>query len=273
MSVYDRAQIVYRGPEGVLHYSNVSGPITLANLFFAAGGVLVMVSNYHRLTSLSERRRVRLVLAASWVGCTSAACVVALYVLAPSADLRSGMFSSWSLTAGILPVLLVPFSFAYAILRHRLFDISLMLRRGLQYALARRLLLLLVPAAAVPFVADMLTHRESAMGDVIRNHLWWYAALVCATAWIHYSRQRWLDALDRKYFREHYSAQRLLRELAEDLQRSSQLAQLAPAVVGRIEAALHPTYVALLVRSEEGRSYEPVASTPPDHPAVSFRIG
>jgi eukaryotic-like serine/threonine-protein kinase len=273
VNVYDRAQIVYRGSEGVLRLSNLSGLVTLANLFFAAAGLLVMVSNYHRLSSRSERRRVRLVLVASWLGCTSAACVVALYLLAPTSDFRSGMFSSWSLTAGMLPVLLVPFSFAYAILRHRLFDISLMLRRGLQYALARRLLLLLVPATAVPFIADMLSHRQASMGDVVRGHLWWYAALVCATAWIYHSRNRWLDALDRKYFREHYSAQRLLRELAEDLQRSSQLDQLASAVVGRIEAALHPTYVALLVRSEEGSSYEAVVATPPEHPGVSFSSG
>jgi eukaryotic-like serine/threonine-protein kinase len=270
VTVYDRAQIVYRGSEAVLHLTNFSRLVKLADLVFLATGLLVMVSNYHRLSSRSEQRRVRLVLVASWVGCTSGACVVALFLLAPTSDLRSGMFSSWTLTAGMMPVLLVPFSFAYAILRHRLFDISLMLRRGLQYAFARRLLLLLVPASALPFVADMITHRESPLGDVVRNHLWWYAALVCAAAWIHHSRQRWLDALDRRYFREHYSAQLLLRELAEDLQRSSQLAQLAPAVLGRIEAALHPTYVALLVRSEEGRAYESVASTPPEHQQVTF---
>jgi hypothetical protein len=270
LNVYDRFQVVHHVSDGPLRHTGLSWLLTPANLFFVAVGVLVMASNYHRLESRTERRRVRLVLGASWVGCTSAACVVTLYVLAPSADLRTGMFSSWSLTAGMLPVFLVPFSFAYAILRHRLFDISIMLRRGLQYALARRLLLLLVPALTIVVLGDMLRHRDASMGELVAGHVWWCLALLAAVAWIFRNRRRWLEALDRRYFREHYSAQLLLRELAEDLQRTRQFDQLAPVVVGRIEAALHPVYVALLVRSEDGRSYECVASTSPEQRQVSF---
>jgi hypothetical protein len=38
-----------------------------------------------------------------------------------------------------------PLSYAYAILRHQLFDIRIIIRQGLQYAAARRLLLPAVP--------------------------------------------------------------------------------------------------------------------------------
>jgi hypothetical protein len=55
---------------------------------------------------------------------------------------RSG---SRSVIAGLLFVAL-PCSFAYAIIAQRLFDIRIIIRQGLQYAFARRSILLFVPA-------------------------------------------------------------------------------------------------------------------------------
>ncbi len=43
-------------------------------------------------------------------------------------------------------LIFLPLSISYAILRHRLFDVRVIIRQGLQYALARRVLLSLVPA-------------------------------------------------------------------------------------------------------------------------------
>jgi len=133
------------------------------------------------------------------------------------------------------------------------------LRRGLQYALARRFLLSLMPALVVIFLVDAFTHPD---GAAPAQHLWWYAVLLGAAVWIYRRRAGWLEALDRHYFREHYSAQKLLRALAEDLQRSKRLDDILPVVAGRIEAALHPHYVAILMRSADGRFYETRDRTP-----------
>jgi eukaryotic-like serine/threonine-protein kinase len=56
--------------------------------------------------------------------------------------------------------LAMPASFAYAILRHRLFDIRLIVRQGLRYALARRLLDALIPVLGALLVFDALVHRD-----------------------------------------------------------------------------------------------------------------
>ena len=74
-------------------------------------------------------------------------------------------------------------------------------------------------------------------------------------------QQTWLDALDRRFFRERYNAQRLLREVAEDVRRAASLEPVAPTVVSRIEQALHPRFVALLVRDDDGRRYRTVAAS------------
>src|SRR5206468_7663659 len=72
----------------------------------------------------------------------------------------------------------------------------------------------------------------------------------------------WLDALDRRFFREHYDARRLLREVVEEIHRAGSLERVAPRVVAHIEAALHPEFVAILARSSHEADYRSVAAVP-----------
>jgi tRNA A-37 threonylcarbamoyl transferase component Bud32 len=232
-----------------------------------------MVRNYRRLSSETERRRVRVVLASSCVGCLSGGMAAIYWATSGSADMTAGMFASRPLTLGMLPTALVPFSFAYAITRHRLFDIRLIVRRGLQHALARRVLLSLIPAVTLLFLFDVYSHPDRPLTQLRGGQLWWYAVLIGAGVWIYRRRDAWLEALDRRYFKERYNAQKLLRELAEDLQKGTHLEDILPAAARRIEAALHPRYVAVLLRSQDGRFYEslPPASAPP--PSIRLSAG
>lgn len=265
----DRVQMMY-APQDPPLPSSLTWLNTPANLAFVALGAIVMVRNYRTLSSETERRRVRLVLASSCVACLSAGMAATYWAWSSSGDLTTGIFSSWGVSLGILPTVLVPFSFAYAISRHRLFDIGVMLRRGLQYALARRVLLSLVPAVLVILVLDVFRHPE---GRVPAGHVWWYAMLLGAGAWIYWRRGAWLNALDRRYFRERYSAQKLLREFAEDVQGGARFSDVLPVVVSRIEAALHPSSVALLVRSQDGRFFESMNSTEAATTPLRFSAG
>ena len=272
LSVYEQFLMMY-APHRPPLPARVTWLSTPATLLLVTIGAVVMVRNYRCLSSESERRRVRFVLVSSCIACLSAGTAVTHWASSAGADLTSGLFSSWTLTVGMLPTVLLPFSFAYAISRHRLFDISLILRRGLQYSIARRFLLSLIPALVMLFAIDMYLHPEAAADGLGGARVWWYAGLIGAAAWIYGKRGHWLEALDRRYFRERYSAQKLLRDLAEDLQKATALEQHLPVLIGRIEAALHPTYVALLGRSQDGRFYEPVDRRGAAEPGVRFSAG
>jgi len=158
-----------------------------------------------------------------------------------------------------------PVSWAYAILRHRLFDIRVLLRRGLQYALARRLLVSAVPVLAGILLLDLLLHGDQPILAVFRARGWMYAALAALAAVAYTQRQHWLEALDRRFFREHYDAQRLLREVVEEVRAAQSFEQQAPRAVARIEAALHPEFVALLVREPREPAYRSLAAAPAGH--------
>jgi hypothetical protein len=75
-------------------------------------------------------------------------------------------------------------------------------------------------------------------------------------------RQRWLTTLDRHFFRERYDAQRLLREVAEEIREAKGLEQVAAHLVAQIESALHPEFVALLIRQPEAANFGSVAEAP-----------
>lgn len=75
-------------------------------------------------------------------------------------------------------------------------------------------------------------------------------------------RQVWLDALDRHFFRERCDAQRLLREVVEEIRQAGSLERVAPLVTARVEAALHPEFAAILVREPRERYFRTLSCAP-----------
>ena len=73
-----------------------------------------------------------------------------------------------------------------------------------------------------------------------------------------------MEVLDRRFYREHYNAQQLLRQTVDEIRASSNLAEVAPKAVARIEQALHPEFVAILMREASEPLYRCIASAPPE---------
>ena len=107
-----------------------------ANWWLLAGflllGLVALLANSRRLKNHRERRGIVLVLLGSFFGL--APFVVTSLVL--SEDQYSGAF----FVLGVMPLALVPLTFAYAIVRFQLLDIRVILRRSLLYTVTTALL-------------------------------------------------------------------------------------------------------------------------------------
>ena len=230
--------------------------------YFAAG-ISMLVWNYRRLADLNERRRVRVLLLGIGAASVGILYVTVAAVIGTAFGLRSGL--QW-VVAGLLFVSL-PCAFAYAIVAQRLFDIRIIIRQGLQYALARRSILLFVPVLVAALVVDLVVHAERPLIDIIEARGWAYGTLVGLATVAYWNRDRWMVSLDRRFFRERYDAHRILRQVVEDVRAAASLDTVAPVVMSRLRAAFHSTFVALLVSEPHQRGFH-VLAVAPDTSAV-----
>jgi len=229
---------------------------------FGAAEIVFFALNYLRLQDANERRRVRLVtvgmlmvLASCWS------------YLGPTLFFPRSAVANWvSSTLGILVLFTffaaAPFVVGYAVIRHRLFDVHVMVRQGLRYAAARGVLLGLVPAAVGLLVIDLALHHREPLGEIIAQRGWLYAVIAAMAFAAHAKRQQWMAALDRRFFRERYNAQQILREIVEEVRGARSLDAVAPRTVARIENALHPEFVGLMVRDPNQPIYSCHAGAP-----------
>jgi eukaryotic-like serine/threonine-protein kinase len=225
---------------------------TIANVVvmtsYTLAAAVALVIGYQRLTDVTDRRRVRVLVIGSLVGLLSVMSVVGFYWWPSNASLEDSVFASPLAAVSVILGLALPISFAHAILRRRLFDVRFIIRRGLQYALARRGLVSIVPVTAAVFLIDLWINRDVPFATILQGRGWGYGALAGLAVIGRVRRDRWLDALDRRFFREHYNAQRLLRAVGADVRAATNLEVVAPRIVAQIEAAIHPEWVALVAR-------------------------
>ena len=213
-----------------------------------------------RSTSADARQKTRVIVFGTVVGLGPATLLQAAGAYLGRAPFEE--FPFWIWAPCVLVAFLMPLSFAYAVARHRVLGIPQLLRLGLQYAFARKLLLSLVPLIAGLLVLDLLLHADQPLIDVLRARGWVYGVLGGLALVAHTQRRRWLGTLDRTFFRERYDAQRLLGEVVKEVGEATSFEQVAPRAVARIEAALHAEFVAVSMLNPHETSFRNVASAP-----------
>lgn len=255
-------RVVYRPDQanGFADWTTLNVVVTAA---YTIAAVATVVFSYRHLTDVTDRRRVRVLLVGLVIGLLSILPIVGRFYLGRSgASLGDSLFASPTVAVGAILGLGLPISFAYAILRHRLFDIGFIVRRGLQYALARWVLISVVPATAAVFLADLLINRQIPFAEILRVRGWGYVGLAGLAVVARIRRDAWLDALDRRFFRERHSAERLLRGISDDVRGARNLEAVAPRVVAQLERALHPEFAALFLRRPGEPVYREMSSVP-----------
>jgi serine/threonine-protein kinase len=213
------------------------------NVVYACCAVaLLLLTDRRAAETLTDRRRIRVLMVGAVVTVAAGTALLVGYWRNPGADI----FATRTLTILALVFLAVPASFAYAILRHRLFDVSLIVRQGLRYALARRFVDALIPMLGALLLADVIIHRTQPLVVMLQLRWWWFTLIGTALLVVRARHEDWLRRLDRRFFRERYDAQRLLRSIAEQITRASNFDAIAPSVMQQIDEALHPEFVSVL---------------------------
>lgn len=241
------------------------GPVPLV-LFYAmlVGMVTAAARNYRALSDENERRRVRWIVYGSIVFFTPqiVLSVAELTIGAPAANAWIGLPAN-AATAGI------PLVVAYAVVKHRVFDIKVVVRRGLRYLLARRALQAAVALPAIALAYTVFSHRHLTVTALVTEtsaYLYWLGA-AGLTLRFRRSIESWLD---RRFFREEYDRERLVIGLLEDVRKVESMSEVSRLASDRLVSALHPSSVYVWYRERDelaaALSSDPLL-TPPDFPS------
>jgi sigma-B regulation protein RsbU (phosphoserine phosphatase) len=147
-----------------------------------------------------------------------------------------------------------PLSFAYAVLRHRVLEIPVLLKRSARYLLAQRgftiLLLVLWLAAirlftfAVSGLVGTFSNTVLVLGVVFGVGLVWFSAPAVNRA---------TERIDRAFFRSAYDARQILESLVGETRTVTRREELAALLGGEIKQALHPVFAAVYLADRDGQ--------------------
>ena len=206
----------------------------------------VMVRNYCLIKAPDQRRRIKWLFYGSSAGLLpiSPYLFTLVVFISPSA----GPYRIWALAAALI----LPVSWGYAILKHKVLDINVVIRRGAQYLLAKNALSLFLALPLIGLGIGILEKPDRSLKEMLFTQPLYLLLVAAAAAGLKCRRQlrTWID---RRFFREAYNQEQLLLRLIEEVKETSSMPELFRLVSQQLEAALHPGRVYIFYREADKR--------------------
>jgi two-component system NtrC family sensor kinase len=230
------AVLLRSGREGALLSSVLTRLEQLEYLYLALGlvaGLAVMIHALGRVRSVTARRQLRWI-----VWGTALGSVPFVFGYAIPYALGYDPRGVQELTAILLG--LVPLAFASAIIRYRLMDVEVIIKRGLVYSAATMAIVAIY--AVLWHVTGTWTSDQDA-----RNPLIAFLATAVVVLLSRPVKNAIQTGLDRVYYRDRYDYRRALVGFARDLNSDLDLSRLSERLVHRVTETLVVDRMALLL--------------------------
>jgi hypothetical protein len=115
----------------------------------------------------------------------------------------------------LYPLLLsIPLTTAYAVVVHRVMDVKVLVRRAVQYALARYTIVALAAAPAALLLAALVRNRDQTLGTLVTTSATSTLVPLAVLLLVLAGRRPLLERIDRMFFREAVDTRTLLAALA-----------------------------------------------------------
>jgi hypothetical protein len=238
------------GPLGSLVGILLAAPAWLALL--ALGG-LCQWYRYRRVSGPVERQQTK------WVAVGLACVTVGIALnaaLLNTAGLVNGLPRVWLFLARatlVYPFLAgLPICLAFSILRYRLWDIDVIIRRTLVYAS--------LTAALVAIYFGCVVVLQAVVGGLAGGEppaLVTVLSTLAIAALFGPLRSRVQRGIDRRFFRRKYDAARVLASFGASLRDETDLARLSERLVGVVDQTMQPASASLWLRPPRGQITHP----------------
>jgi RIO-like serine/threonine protein kinase len=216
---------------------------------FLLGAVLSLLVSYRKGNQVS-RRKLRLILVVTMAAFIPGGFLrLVVIIVKPSPDALTPFWLA-VIAALLMTLLLFPLSFGYAIARHQVIPVSFIIRRSVKYLLAKNALRIILALPILGLLATLFANPNRTLSEILfQNSVYFYLLLIAAFALIF--RRRLSEWVDRKFFREAYHQEKILRELIDDLKHLDSLPEMSKHISDQFERALHPEHLYLFYRAQE----------------------
>ncbi|MBI3049915.1 MAG: GAF domain-containing protein [Acidobacteria bacterium] len=215
-------------------------------------GLVALTRVLGEVRSLTARRQLR------WIA-WGTALGTAPFAFGYAMPWAMGVEPSLPMQLSAIPLSLIPLAYASAIVRYRLMDVEVIVKRGLVY----------VAALAVLAAVSVVLLRGFADAFSTGSN-WILAVLVTVIALLLAPpvQQAIQEALDRAFYRDRYDYRRALVGFARDLNSDLDLNRLAERLVSRVVETLLVDRMALMLADEHAPHFASVAASGGDLPPL-----
>ncbi|HEY6041700.1 MAG TPA: hypothetical protein VIX58_06180 [Anaerolineae bacterium] len=220
-----------------LSFDAIALPFGIALVATAALCVLSVFVRYRR-SAVVERVQLKWFLSA---------CALFILVYPFGFFITEDNSPGWSGALFSVTILFLPVSIGIAILRYRLFDIDVIIRRTFIYSLVTAALALVYFGGVV--ILQQLFRSLTGAGDDLAIIL----STLAIAALFNPLRHRIQDAIDRRFYRRKYDAQQVLAGFAKTARDETDLDKLAERLVDVVQETIQPKNVSVWIRLTPGQ--------------------
>ena len=209
-------------------------------------------------------RKIKVIFWGTVVGVTPAV------VIALAQEVFHAQISFWLNFAKVILLFLFPVSFAYAVVKHRVMDIPVLLKRSARYFVVERgfVILIFVLSVGLTLWFGQAFSRYFSAGSkaAIPIGATFGVLMISGATQVH---RRVRTRLDRAFFRSSYDAQQILEDLAAKTLNTSSREGLALLLQQNIREALHPRSMFVYLRANNGQLFAYAGNPPPEAMTLS----
>ena len=225
-----------------------SAHILLNRLEYALLGIYLLVGAASLRIGIITNKNTALNQQRKWLSQGTLAGVVpfaAFYVVPFTAGWDIGPNQSLA----VFSLALIPLAFTYAIVKFRLMDVDLILRRGASYALAAVAILILFYGSAILLNSGVNTQPLQDLSPSL-----WLLSVILAALLFNPLRNRIQATLEKRFYRERYNYRRTLVDFASTLTTETDLNLTMSALSERLVKTLGLSRLAILDTARQPES-------------------
>jgi hypothetical protein len=206
-------------------------------------GLVAQAARYRR-AGPQQRAQTKWVLLVIAGACIGYATVYLPGALLPASGSARILYNLFSVPVFWLVALPIPIALAVAILRHRLFDVNVLINRTLVYG-SLTATLILVYVGSVVFLQMLF---RAVIGS--ESQLAVVASTLAVAALFNPLRRRIQWFIDRRFYRSKYDAAKTLEAFSAKLKDETDLNALRDDLVGVVRETMQPSHVSLWLRPD-----------------------